>query len=113
MASHVTHLILAAGLCILLILLLVFRRRLVNGRSRAVGQVAVIVALVAAAHLALHTYLYGAPSLNGEGQPFLMARLIADGPGRWHLAEHCREAGFAICEHVHDLPDNSRHFPRA
>ena len=103
-ASHATHLMLAAGLCVLLVLLLVLRRRFMQARWKAVGEVALIVVLAAVAQLALNDYLYGEPSLNGDRPPFLMARIIADGPGRWYLDQHCPEVKFAICDHVHDLP---------
>jgi hypothetical protein len=109
-ASHATHLILAAGLCVLLSGLLVFRRPPSRRRLLGVGEAAMIVLLGAASNLALHAYLYGKPSLNGERPPFLMARVIADGPGRWYLEQHCGEARLAICEHVHDLPDNPDDF---
>jgi hypothetical protein len=107
-ASHATHLMLAAGLCVLLALL-VLCRQFLQARWKAVGEVAMIVLLAAAAQLALHDYLYGEPSLNGDRPPFLMARVIADGPGRWYLEQHCAEVKFAICDHVHNLsgdPDN-------
>jgi hypothetical protein len=109
-ASHATHLMLAVGICALLALLLVLRRQLMQQRLRAIGEVAIIVLLAAAAHLVLHAYLYGEPSLNGERPPFLMARVIADGPGRWYLEQHCEEVKLTICDHVHDLPDNSDDF---
>lgn len=105
-ASHATHLMLAGGLCILLVLLLLLRRPFMQARWRAVGEVALIVVLAAAAQLALNDYLYGEPSLNGDRPPFLMARIIADGPGRWYLEQHCPEVKFAICDHVHDLPSD-------
>ncbi len=104
--SHATHLVLAGGLCALLALLLVLRRPFMQARWKAVGEVALIVALAAGAQLALNDYLYGEPSLNGDRPPFLMARVIADGPGRWYLEQHCPEVKFAICDHVHDLPSN-------
>lgn len=107
--AHATHLVLCAGLCAILALLLAvdrpFRRRL-----RSVLEVAAIVALAAAAQLALHGYLYGKPSLNGERPPFLTARIIADGPGRWYLEKHCGELKWAICGHVHNLPDDPDNF---
>ncbi len=105
-ASHATHLMLAGGLCALLALLLVLRRPFMQARWKAVGEVALIVVLAAAAQLALNDFLYGKPSLNGDRPPFLMARVIADGPGRWYLEEHCPEVKFAICDHVHDLPSD-------
>src|SRR5271154_5494176 len=105
-ASHATHLMLAAGLCVLLVLLLVLRLPFMQARWKAVGEVALVIALAAAAQLALNDYLYGEPSLNGDRPPFLMARVIADGPGRWYLEQHCPEVKFAICDHVHDLPSD-------
>jgi hypothetical protein len=40
---------------------------------------------------------FGAPPVR---PPFLMARLIADGPGRAYLLEHCPQAGFTLCRHL-------------
>jgi hypothetical protein len=105
-ASHVTHLMLAGGLCILFVAVLAVRRQLTKRTLRPVGTVALIVFFAAAAHVALHTYLYGEPSLNGQRPPFLMARMIADGPGRWYLQQHCPTLHVEICSHRHDLPDN-------
>src|ERR1700678_1469032 len=105
-ASHATHLMLAAGLCALLTFLLLLRRPFMLTRWKAGGEVALIVVLAAAAQLALNDYLYGKPSLNGDRPPFLMARIIADGPGRWYLEKHCPEVKFAICDHVHNLPSD-------
>jgi len=105
-ASHVTHLMLAASLCLLLVPVLVLQSQPTRRWLRAVGGVAMIVLVVAASHLALHLYLYGEPSLNGKRPPFLMARVIADGPGRWYLQRHCGDLHLAICDHLHDLPNN-------
>ena len=108
--SHATHLILAAGLCVLLALLAFPWRQSMERRLGAIGELAIIVLLAAAAQLALYMYLYGEPSLNGERPPFLMARIIADGPGRWYLEQHCGEEKLAICNHLHNLPDNADDF---
>jgi hypothetical protein len=105
-ASHVTHLMLAAGMCVLLALPLLFRRQWTHKRLRAVGVVAMIVFAATAVHMALHWYLYGQPSLNGKRPPFLMARVIADGPGKWYLQQHCGDLHLAVCSHVHELPDS-------
>ena len=53
--------------------------------------------------MALHGYLYGKPSLNGERPPYLMARVIADGPGRWYLDKNCPQLHWAICNHMSQL----------
>jgi hypothetical protein len=109
-ASHATHLMLATGLCVLFVLLLVLRRPLMQVRLRAVGEVAAIVALAALAHLALHDFLYGKPSLNGKRLPFLMARVIADGPGDWYLEHHCVQVKLTICDYVDELPMDTDDF---
>jgi hypothetical protein len=102
-ASHVTHLILAAGLCFFIALPLIFRPWRSRPRLRAIGSVAVIIVSAAAAHMLLHEYLYGVPSLNGKRPPFLMARVIVDGPGRWYLEQHCAETKLVICDHLNDI----------
>ncbi len=108
--SHATHLLLAAGLCIFLGLIWALRHKSTPLRLKNVGEVALIVLLAAASQLALNTYLLGVPSLNGERPPFLMARVIADGPGRWYLEQHCGEVKFAICDYVNNLPTDSDEF---
>jgi hypothetical protein len=105
-ASHATHLLLAAALCLLVATMLALQRQSLRRVLLSTLEVAAIVALPAASQLALHAYLYGHPSLNGERPPFLMARVIADGPGRWYLQQHCGEKTWAICAHVHELTDD-------
>jgi hypothetical protein len=41
--------------------------------------------------------------------PFIMARLIADGPGRDYLRESCPKSGFLLCR-IQDLPADSDYF---
>jgi hypothetical protein len=108
--AHATHLLLAAGICLLLAVLLGFRWRPMLRRGRAVGEVALVVLLAAGAQVALHAYLYGEASLNGNRPPYLMARVIADGPGRLYLQQHCGQLHWAICDRVRDLPDNDDEF---
>jgi len=112
MASHATHLILAAGLIFLLaILWAIFWRGLMRGRQKAIGELVTIVIVVATSQLILNTYLYGKPSLNGERPPFLTARLIADGPGHWYLEQHCgKDANLTLCSRVKELPSDSDEF---
>ncbi len=108
--SHATHLMLATGLCILLALAVVLWRRRTRGIWKGIAEVAVIILLAAGAQVALNTYLYGKPSLNGDRPPFLMARVIADGPGRWYLEKHCPQANLAVCKFVHSLNNDSDDF---
>jgi len=109
-ASHITHLALAAGICLMLAALRLVRTPQMKSRTKALGELALIVLMAAAGQLALHAYLYGKPSLNGDSPPFLAARVVADGPGRWYLQRHCGQVHFALCDYVDDLPDNSDDF---
>ena len=132
-AAHLTHLVLAAGLCVLFVLLLPFRQFETRSRLKAVAAIALILFLAAAAQIALNAYLTGAPSFNADAPPYLMARVIADGPGRWYLRQHCANAPaansplkpaahvaravaettpprFALCDFSQDLTDDADDF---
>jgi len=86
------------------------RRRSARSRLRAIGAVALIVVIAAATHMALHAYLYGEPSLNGKRAPFLMARVLIDGPGREYLRQHCGDAKLVICGYLNQLPTDTNDF---
>lgn len=109
-ASHGSHLLVVAGLCALLTLLLVFRFRFMERRFRAVGTVVVTILIAAATQVGLNAFLTGQPSLNGDWPPVLTARIIVDGPGREYLETHCPAANLAICEDVHNLPETADDF---
>src|ERR1035437_9047068 len=104
--AHATHLVLAAGLCVLLAIFVALERKSFRIRIRAVGEVAAVIVLAATAQMALHGYLYGKPSLNGEPRPYLMARVIADGPGRLYLEKNCGHLQWTICRHLGQLSDD-------
>jgi hypothetical protein len=110
MTAHSTHLMLAGGVCILLGLLFVLRWPAMRARGRGVAWVAAIILLATGAQMALHGYLYGEPSLNGNRMPYLTARIVADGPGRWYLQQHCGELKWAICAWAGSLPDTDDNF---
>ncbi len=105
-AAHVTHLAVAGGLCVVLLAVLAIRRQLTRQALTAVGTAVAVLVAAAASHLALHAYLYGKPSLTGQHPPFVMARMIADGPGRWYLQRSCPALHAAICVYRDSLPDN-------
>jgi len=109
-AAHSTHLLLAIGLCLLLALLPLFRWRPIVPRARALAEVAGIVALAAGSLLALHTYFYRTPSLDGRRPPYLMARILSDGPGAWYLQTHCAKLNWAICSYLDHMPKDTDDF---
>jgi len=108
--AHASHFLLAAGLCLLLTLFAAFERGAFLRRMKGVGAAAAILVVAAAAQMALHGYLYGKPSLNGERPPYLMARIIADGPGRTYLDTHCPQVQWAVCNHLQQLSDDPDDF---
>lgn len=106
-ASHLTHLILGLGVLVFVLLVLAVRAWPIRPRLRAAGGVLAILLAVIAAQVALNAYLNGAPSLSTDRPPFLTARIITDGPGRTYLEQNCPAANLAMCEHAHNLPDNT------
>lgn len=52
-----------------------------------------VMALLATSYLA-----FGSPSLAPKRYPIQLARSVADGPGAWHLRDHCATERYAICE---------------
>ena len=108
--AHATHLMLAAGLCAFLTVLFLLRWPPIAYRGRALAHIAALVAVAAAAQLSLHAFLYGHPSLSGNHPPYLMARIIADGPGALYLQQHCAGLNWAICADVGHLPNNDDDF---
>ncbi|MGD0446542.1 MAG: hypothetical protein ABSA39_21610 [Edaphobacter sp.] len=108
--AHTTHMMLAAALCIVLILVLVLQRQPMRRIVRAAGEMGAILAIAAVAQLALYGYIYGKPSLNGERPPYLIARLVADGTGRRFLEQHCGEARWTICSRIQNLAGDADHF---
>jgi hypothetical protein len=108
--AHATHLMLAAGLCALLTLLYLFRWSPLAQRGRELVHIIALVAIATAAQLTLHTWLYGHPSLSGNHPPYLMARIIADGPGAFYLQQNCSHLDWAICAYATHLPHTDDDF---
>jgi hypothetical protein len=108
--SHLSHLVLYTATCFFLISLWVIRSELMKNRGRQLAELLLILLVGVAAQEMLHFYLYGQPSLGGERPPYLMARIIADGPGRKFLQTSCPGAGFTICRYVDELPTDSDEF---
>ena len=108
--AHTTHLVLGGVVVGLLALVYVARRALLRGRGRGVVEAAAVIVVAAGLQMGLHAYLYGQASLSGKHPPYLMARIIADGPGARYLREHCAGLDWTICKHVGNLPDNDDSF---
>jgi hypothetical protein len=108
--SHATHLLVAAGLFVILLVFAAFERKPFLRRVLSLGELAAIIAVAAVAQMALHGYLYGKPSLNGERPPYMMARIVADGPARWYLENNCPRLQWAVCNHLSQFTINPDDF---
>jgi hypothetical protein len=106
-ASHATHLMLGVGLCTVLAAVLALRRDW--PRMRGVAEAALALVLAVGVPMALNVYLYGTPSVQGESPPYLTARTIADGPGRWYAERDCGQR-FAVCAYAGRFPDDADGF---
>jgi hypothetical protein len=105
-ASHTTHVLIGAAVCVVVFVVCRIQHRSVQQCASAIARPAGVILVAIMAHLALHAYLYGKPSLTGEHAPFVMARLLADGPGRWYLSQHCAGSSLVVCIDADRLPDN-------
>jgi hypothetical protein len=106
-AAHTSHLIIAAGLWILLGLLALSRRSPLHHRPRKLPTVAGLIAFSALSQILLHHQIYGNLSLTGYHPPYLTARVIADGPGRLYLQQHCPQEHWMLCPRAYNLPESS------
>ena len=104
LVSHVSHLLVAAGLLVCAVALLPLLR-LPRSGSGSVVVAAVLMLAVAAEMLftvAVSKVYSGAP----QRPPFLAARMIADGPGMTLLAETCTDGAqpYVYCRYMDRLP---------
>jgi hypothetical protein len=108
--SHATHLMLTLGLFPFLIIMLVLQERGLRTSLRAVRPVAAIVLVAVAAQVALNAYLDQGATFNGNRPPYLLARVIADGPGRWYLQKHCGNSALTSCGQLKNTSDDAEEF---
>jgi len=100
-ASHLSHLVLAAGLAALVLALCGWRAAL-----RCAVPLAGAVLVLLGTNLALHGRLVVSP----YGSVFALARLAADGPAARTLEARCPAAGWEMCRWVGRLPADSDDF---
>ena len=102
LVSHSSHVLIAAALFLLAVLIDMLQRSWANWRGLAVIAGCLVLAGAAEAAFTIAvTRLVGAPPFR---PPFLMARAIEDGPGYRYLRETCPESGFKVCEFLPRLP---------
>lgn len=109
-ASHASHLPLAAGLVALgLVSILLAPPTL--GRSRAIGWLITPLALGVAATVLSGFVGFGEVSFVPKRYPLVLARSVEDGPARWYLERNCTTLRYAVCEVFGtDIPSNGPKF---
>ncbi len=99
---HSSHILLAAGMLVLGALVAGLPRLRLSG----VGA-GVIVAAIILGFLGEGLFNFAVTKLTGAAPirpPFIMARLIADGPGYDYLKKNCPVADFKVCDYLDRLP---------
>ena len=67
------------------------------------------IAIAVAGLVLANAVVFGNFSLSPGGKLFLMARSIADGPGRQYLEEICPEKHYRLCDYLGDMNGDSDH----
>jgi hypothetical protein len=106
-ATHLSHVPIAAGLILLCIgLRILFLHRLTHiGRWTArliLPLILATVSMVAVNVLSSHKFV-----LARNSNVFLLAKWIDEGPALSYLKESCPGAGYALCEHLGELEEKS------
>ena len=63
------------------------------------------IALALAVYFSFSLIVYRQVTLTPKSPPFLLARMIADGPGRDYLVASCGRTPYVICKYMDHLPD--------
>ena len=103
---HESHALIVAMLLVLAVLRFGTRPR----ARPAIGTLAGAVLVAAAGQLAFAAavkHIVGTPPLR---PPFLMARMIEDGPGYRYLRASCPQNGFTVCKYLDRLPVDANLF---
>lgn len=119
-ACHQSHLPLAAGLVVVIFVLL----RLVSAPRPRMATALVVVgplALAIAAHLSANAFAQHGLTLSPGSSIILLARMIGDGTATRYLRETCPQRRFVLCNYLDELPekgdaflqDDTRIFERA
>lgn len=104
--SHSTHLLIAILLCILL----AAQKLTLRTTGLRLTTATITIATAILLQLSINARLFGHVSLNGNRPPYLEARLIADGPGRLFLQQHCAQLNWLLCRNVAQLPASDDDF---
>lgn len=107
---HQSHVLLAAGVMGPLLLLRAFKQKRPPLNLRIVGLALAPPLLAALVVSTVNLYGHGRFALSPFGNVFLLARVLADGPGRAYLDAACPEAGYRLCPYRHLITGDSDEF---
>jgi len=105
---HDSHTLIAATLLLLGLTWNLLTRRWSNWRG--LGFIGFALLLAACAQLVFDFTVQRVVGASPLRLPFLMARVIEDGPGYRFLRDTCPSSGFQVCDYVDRLPMSSSEF---
>jgi hypothetical protein len=107
-AAHSSHFVVAVALWMVMSIAWLLRWKAVAGRGLVL--VAALIVATMLGQMAVNQRLWGQASVFGKPYPFLMARLLGDGPGRLYLQQHCPIDHWLICRYSSHLPTTENDF---
>jgi hypothetical protein len=101
LASHVSHILVGLSLATVFILLRMLRRAPIRGAPILVASLPLIAL---GGVIGMNVLAKGRPMVTQDGNVFLFARAVADGPGYEYMRNHCGDHGWRLCQIYAALP---------
>lgn len=101
LSFHASHALIAVAMLCFVLTAGLLRKPI---RKSAIVALVSALALAGGAEFAFTQGVKKVLGVTPTRPPFLMARLIADGPGAAYLKANCPQAGFTVCSFVDRLP---------
>ena len=111
--AHTSHLLLLIWMVLIFAIISVFVERDANSHRPVRNSLALLFALSLVGIFGELAFSYGVRHTIGVDPirpPFLMARMIADGPGYKFLQENCAKKAYAVCQYIDRLPVSGGEF---
>jgi hypothetical protein len=109
-STHTSHLGLALALSLLTIVQSLWSRAGLAATARLAARTGTPIVLAVVAALGASYVGFHEISIAPQHPPFLLGRVIEDGPARWFLKADCPDPRFVMCEFVDHLPVNNDGF---
>ncbi|HYH22062.1 MAG TPA: hypothetical protein VD995_25935 [Azospirillum sp.] len=109
-AVHFSHVPLAVGLLLVVLAVRLARRDAAAAVVRAALALAVPVVLAVAAMVSVTAAAHGEARLARDGDLFLLARMLSDGPARDYLADVCPAKPYRLCPYLDGITPDSNDF---